>query len=339
MPWVVPEPRTALAGVALVALAACSSPSAAAPHLAVSPPARPTASAATTTSPSPSPEPSYPPYYIESLRKLSHPGGAIQVGAQMFRGAGFTKSQMSWPSQGQVMTGTISMPDGAGPFPVVIVNHGHIPATRYWVGQDSGIFGDPMSAHGFISLAPNYPGYAGSGQLDPVYPSIIGEAIANMDLISSLSSLPQADVRRVAMIGHSNGGGVGLLIAVIDPRVRALALFAPVSSDMADNARKWWQGSSRGAAPDPDAAPAAYAHISPRNYFSATTPPTLFLQGTRDQDIPAAWTNTTLSALQARGVDASVTWYPGALHDMVGSDLADADARAEAWIRQHLPAA
>ena len=68
-------------------------------------------------------------------------------------------------------------------------------------------------------------------------------------------------------------------------------------------------------------------------------PATLFLQGTADQDIPAAWTNATLGALKAKGVDTSVTWYPGALHDMVGANLADADARAEAWIRQHLPAA
>ena len=49
------------------------------------------------------------------------------------------------------MTGTISLPDGPGPFPVVVVNHGFIPPERYWIGQDSGIFGDPMASHGFIS--------------------------------------------------------------------------------------------------------------------------------------------------------------------------------------------
>jgi len=254
----------------------------------------------------------------------------------MFRGAGFTKSHATWSSQGQTMTGTISLPDGAGPFPVVIVNHGFIPANRYWIGQDSGIFGDPMASHGFIAIAPNYPGYSGSGQLDPVYPAIIAEAVADMDLINSLPSLPQADPGRIALIGHSNGGGVSLLLAVIEPRVRALALFAPVSSDMADNARKWWTDARRGAVPPPDAAAEIYKHISPRNYFSTTSPPTLFLQGTLDQDIPAAWTNATLQALQDKGVEASVTWYPGAQHDMIGADLADADARAEAWIRRHV---
>jgi dipeptidyl aminopeptidase/acylaminoacyl peptidase len=286
---------------------------------------------------SPTPDPNLPIFAIENLRTHAYPGGQIQVGAQMARGAGYTKSHMSWPSQGQTMTGTISMPDGPGPFPVVIVNHGHIPTSRYWIGQDSGIFGDPMASHGFISLAPNYPGYSGSGTLDPAYPSVIGEAVADIDMVSSLASLPQADTSRVAMIGHSNGGGVSLLISVIDKRVKAFALFAPISSDMADNARKWWNASdSRGGAPPPDAAPQIYAHISPRNYFTPSTPPMLFLQGTADQDIPADWTNATLAALQAKGVATSVQWYPGAQHDFGGSVLADADARAEAWIRQHI---
>lgn len=298
-------------------------------------PSLPPASAPGAT-PNVAPTPNLPPYYIESLRRSPHPGGRVQVGAQMLRGSGFIKSQVSWPSEGQVMTGTISLPDGAGPFPVVIVNHGHIPMNRYWVGQDSGIFGDPMAAHGFISIAPNYPGYAGSGTLDPAYPDVVAEAVADLDLVSSLATLSRADPRRVAMIGHSNGGGVSMLVAVVDPRVTALALFAPISSDMAENARKWWTGPSRGAAPDPAVSPEPYAHISPRNFFTSASPPTIFLQGTRDQDIPADWTNATLGALHAQGVDSSVTWYPGALHDLAGANLADADARAEAWIREHL---
>ena len=213
-----------------------------------------------------------PAYYIESLRARTFPGGPIQLGTQMSRGAGYTKSHVTWPSQGQTMTGTISMPDGPGPFPVVIVNHGFIPTSRYWIGQDSGIFGDPMASHGFISIAPNYPGYSGSGTLDPAYPSVVGEAVADLDLVSSLATLPQADTGRVAMMGHSNGGGVSLLISVIDKRVKAFALFAPISSDMADNARKWWNAdATRGAAPDPNVAPDVYRSISPRNYFVAST--------------------------------------------------------------------
>ena len=179
--------RLVLALAALVCLAGCavgSNPSATAPKAATSATASASPSAGA-ASPSPTPDPNLPAYYIENLRARAFPGGPLQVGTQMSRGAGYTKSHVTWPSQGQTMTGTISMPDGPGPFPVVIVNHGHIPTSRYWVGQDSGIFGDPMAGHGFISIAPNYPGYSGSGTLDPAYPSIIGEAVADMDLVSS----------------------------------------------------------------------------------------------------------------------------------------------------------
>src|SRR3989442_14907372 len=145
----------------------------------------------TRTTPTPAPTPPLPPYFIESLRARAYPGGNLQIGQLMFRGAGFSKYQMSWPSGGQTMTGTISLPDGAGPFPVVVVNHGFIPPERYWIGQDSGIFGDPMAAHGFISVAPNWPGYSGSGPAPGDLPQIVGQLVTAPDLVSSLSSLPQ----------------------------------------------------------------------------------------------------------------------------------------------------
>src|SRR5438105_617400 len=286
---------------------------------------------------SPAPETRLPPYYIESLRERKPQGGAIDIGAQMFRGDGFTKYEMSWPSAGRRMTGTISLPDGAGPFPVVVVVHGYIPASRYWVGQDSGIFGDPMAGRGFISVAPNYPGYSGSDPAPPDLPNLVAITVSVMDLVSSLASLKQADPTRVGFIGHSNGGGVGLLALVTDYRIRAFALFAPVSSDMRDNARKWWlNNGSAGPLGNPDQNPNGYAHISPRGYFVAGMAPVLFLQGTSDEDIPADWTNGTIASLQAARIKTSVTWFPGAHHDLVGSDLAAADALAEAWIREAL---
>jgi dipeptidyl aminopeptidase/acylaminoacyl peptidase len=317
---------TACSGGAQPRAAAASKPSAVA--------AEPAPSAA----PAPAPTPALPAYAIESLRARGYPGGKLEIGQEMFRGAGFTKSEMRWPSGGQTMTGTISLPDGQGPFPVVVVNHGFIPPERYWVGQDSGIFGDPMAAHGFISVAPNWPGYAGSGPGDPALPPIVQQTVVMLDLVSSLRSLPQADPSRVALVGHSNGGGISLIAMVVDPRIRAIVLHGPVSSDMADNARKWWLTTPGGPGPigSPDANPDGYAHLSPRNYFTTGQPPVLVIQGTSDHTIPAAWTDATIAAFQSKQIESKLSLYPGADHDFVGTNLSSAVAEQEAWIRHAL---
>jgi dipeptidyl aminopeptidase/acylaminoacyl peptidase len=330
--------RSRLAATAtLVLLAGCQQAAPAAHSATPTPSATPAAASTPNAQPTPVPTPPLPAYYIESLRARPHMQSTLSTGAVMFRGAGFTKYEMSWQSGGQVMTGTISLPDGPGPFPVVVVNHGFIPPSRYWVGQDSGIFGDPMAAHGFVSVAPDYPDHAGSGPGDKSVDSMSATVMTVMDLISALATVPQVDLNRIGVMGHSNGGGVSLMLMVTDPRVKVAALFAPVSSLTADNARKWWLASgAQGPMGTPEQNPEGYMHASPRNYFSASTPPAIFLQGTLDEDIPAEWTTGTRDALAAKSVKTDLVWFPGAHHDLVGADLQRADQLAEAWVRSGL---
>ena len=328
-----------LTGLVLVvlAVAACSSGQTAGQPRPNSTPAT-AASPAATPKPAPAavPTPPLPPYAIESLRARAYPGGQLTLGDVMFRGAGFTKYHMTWPSNGQTMTGTISLPDGPGPFPIVVVNHGFIPPDRYWIGQDSGIFGDPMAAHGFISVAPNWPGYAGSGPAPADLPQIVGQVVSALDLVSSVSAMPQADRSRIAFVGHSNGGGISEIAMVVDPRVKAVVLQAPVSTDMADNAHKWWlaRPESLAGLSTPEANPDGYRHLSPRNYLAAGQPPVLIVQGTVDHTIPAEWTNATYAALQQAGVDSRLMWIEGGDHDLVGANLASAVSAQETWIRR-----
>jgi dipeptidyl aminopeptidase/acylaminoacyl peptidase len=166
----------------------------------------------------------------------------------------------------------------------------------------------------------------------------VQEVVATLDLVSSLTSVPRADMTRIAMVGHSNGGGISEIAMVVDPRIRAVVLHGPVSSDMADNARKWWMSSPAGTGPvgSPDTNPDGYAHLSPRNYFAAGEPPTLIIQGTNDQEIPTAWSQATLAALQAKAIESKLSWYPGAMHDFAGANLSAAVTEQENWIRHAL---
>jgi dipeptidyl aminopeptidase/acylaminoacyl peptidase len=257
----------------------------------------------------------------------------LTVGAFLGSGSGYVKRAVTWSSMGSTMTGVLDIPNGPGPFAVVIVNHGYIPESQYYVGEDSAKYADPLAAAGFVTVSPDYPGYAGSGPAPAELPSIIGQAIAGMDLITALATVPQADTHRIAAIGHSNGGGVALILAAADDRVRAAVLYAPVSSNMLDNARRLWGDSHAiGQLPDPflDATP--YLLMSPRFHLPRSGPPTLIMQGTRDDNIPAPWTEATTAALQEAGIRTQFVSFTGAAHNFVGSDLIRANHLAIDWL-------
>lgn len=293
-----------------------------------------------TAAPAPAPTPTpLPPYAIQALRARGYPGGPLTVGPVLASGTGFTKHDLTWVSEGQTMTGTIDIPDGTGPHPVAIVEHGFIPATTYWVGQDAAIFGDPMASQGYLVAMPNWPGYAGSQPGPADVPSMVGELITMLDLVTSLgASVPQADTGRLACVGHSNGSGICMLAMVVDPRFRAVVLHGPVSSDMADNARKWWDNSPAqiAAIGTPDQNPTGYQLLSPRNYFASGQPPVLIIHGTADTTCPLDWAQATLQALQTAGVTAQMVQFPGAEHDFAGQDLQQAVADQTAWITRAL---
>lgn len=279
-----------------------------------------------------------PPYAIAALRRRPHAHGAITVGTPMESGPGYAKYNVTWTSGGNTMTGVLDIPSGSGTFPVVIVNHGYAPVSQYYLGEDTAKYADPMASAGFLTISPAYPGYLGSGPGAPGVPSIVAEAISDIDLISELPTLPQADPTRVAVAGHSNGGGVAEVLMTADTRVHAAVLYAPVSSDFADNARKWWARASGGSGglPSPDVDPSMYRVMSPRPWFAAETPPTLVMQGTNDEQIPAEWTAATVQALQAAGARTQFVSFPGAAHIFDDGDLDRANSLAIDWLRAAL---
>lgn len=318
----------ALAGLVAAATAACAT----APARTPQPSPAPTRAGAATAAPSAA---ALPPYAIDSLRRRPHASGRITIGEAIGPGPGYAKYHVSWISNGETMTGVLDIPSGGGRFAVVLVNHGYAPVSQYYEGLDTAPYADPMAEAGFLTISPSYPGYLGSGPGTTGVPPIVAEAISDLDLIGELSTLPQADPTRVAVAGHSNGGGVAEILMAADPGLRAAVLYAPVSSDMADNASKWWVRTpgGTGGVPDPAADPVAYHLMSPRPWFDSGTAPALIMQGTSDSEIPADWTAATVQALQSAGAQVRFVSFPGAGHIFGGADLGHANSLAIDWLR------
>ena len=159
----------------------------------------------------------------------------------------FTRYYITYPSDDLLISGMMAVPKGQGPFPVIILNHGYIAPSQYWIGADTYDASTYLASRGFLTISPDFRGWGRSDTGENVFRS--GLAIDVMNLISSLPSLPQADPDRVGIWGHSMGGGAVSWTMAVDPRVKASLLYAPVSADASDRRRFGGSGPPAAATP------------------------------------------------------------------------------------------
>lgn len=262
---------------------------------------------------------------IEALRARSYPGGPITIVRTLETTPAFTRTLIAYPSDGLRITGIMNIPSGAGPFPVLILNHGYVtpPSVSGTYLRD---YADYYASHGYITISPDYRGYGGSD--DGENPFRIGYAIDVLNLVSSVQALPQADANRIGMWGHSMGGGISTYVMVIDPRVKAFVLYGAMSADAAENwrhIRAMWDRSgpdewARLVGGTPDELPEVYARLSPIHYLEYVRAPVSIHHGEADDQVPPAWSADLARRLQEVGVPVEYYSYPGASHTFRGDD-------------------
>jgi dipeptidyl aminopeptidase/acylaminoacyl peptidase len=252
-----------------------------------------------------------------------YPGGTIEITHHITQTETFAKYLIRYPSDDLTITAMMNVPEGDGPFPVVILNHGYIAPSRFWSGADTWRAADHLASHGYLTISPDFRGWGGSDEGDNFFRT--GLVIDVLNLVSSLPSLSQADVQRVAMWGHSMGGGVTTKAIVIDPRIKAAVLYGPVSSDDRDVMRRW--GGSRGGGQDEMLARAyreasrddAFLYLtSPANFFELVSAPVQIHQGAADRTTPPKWAEAIRDGLQAAAKPVEYFSYAGQGHAFEG---------------------
>jgi acetyl esterase/lipase len=105
--------------------------------------------------------------------------------------------------------GELRLPDGEGPFPVVIVIHGGCWLAEYDLGYISA-FADALTAAGMATWSLEYRRVGNEGGGWPGTLEDVGEAA---DYLIELAIDHQLDLERVVAVGHSAGGHLGLWLA------------------------------------------------------------------------------------------------------------------------------
>jgi len=116
-------------------------------------------------------------------------------------------------------------PEGNGPFPAVVYSHGQVANPQMLKQAQEGGWKrtcQRLAADGFVAFVPIREFY--SDRKPPQVPSNRNEL---SQIVEHVKSLPDVDPSRVALMGHSRGGLLTLMVGVERKDLKALVITAP----------------------------------------------------------------------------------------------------------------
>ncbi|NHC15299.1 alpha/beta hydrolase family protein [Motilibacter deserti] len=325
------------------ASAASPAPVTSAPAAPVTPSTSPSAAAAPGATRTPRPNP----VSIPALMEKEYDGRGLKLGRVLDRNSAYTRYYVTYKSGKLTISGILNVPRGRGPFPALVLAHGHIDTDIYVNGQGLRREQDYLAREGYVVLHTDYRNHASSSD-DPRNEVTLRlgytEDVVNAVLALKKSTLKSIDGERVGLLGRSMGGGVTLNTLVAQPGlVDAAVVFASVSSSTIDNFNRWTRQDGELAERildrygTPKQSPEFWRGVSPRTYFDRVTEPLLIHHGTSDSTCPIRWSRTTRDALERRGKDVRMYEYEGEEHAF-GPDWPLSMRRTVAFFDRHLAA-
>jgi dipeptidyl aminopeptidase/acylaminoacyl peptidase len=269
----------------------------------------------------PAPEP----VSLPAFAQRDFQGSDFTVGRVLADTEAYTRYYVTYKSGELTISGIMNVPKGEGPFPLLLLNHGHIDTSVYTNGRGLKREQDYLARRGYVVVHSDYRGHADSDpdpNVDRRFRLSYAEDVINAILAIRAAELPYIDAERVGMLGHSMGGGVAWRIAVARPDlVDAFVQFAPVSADERDNFDKWVRRRAEVAQAilaehgSPDSNPEFWDNISPLTFFGAVRVPIMIHHGTADESVPLAWSERAAGELEALNKDVTLYVYPGEPHE------------------------
>lgn len=279
-------------------------------------------------------------YTFENLKNTAFQKSQITLGEKIGESEN-SLSQMFYfnapktPSEPptEKVSGLVNTPKSPGTYPVIVMFRGFAPQENYFSGIGTEASAQVFANSGLITLAPDFLGFGQSA-------SSSGEAFENrfqtyttaLTLLSSLENLNnaleasysgqiKADLGRVGLWGHSNGGQIALTVLEISGADYPTVLWAPVTkpfpysvlyyTDEADDRGKILRKLLAELEKDYDV-----EKFSLTNYISWIKAPLEIHQGTADVEVPVWWSDEFVSNLKKQNLDVRYFTYPGADHNL-----------------------
>ncbi len=279
--------------------------------------------------------------FVERLRERSYGEGEFRVERVLNVTRAFTRTLISFESDGLRVYGFMNTPRGVGPFSVVLVLHGYVNPSTYRTPYGyTQRYADALAREGFLVIHPDYRGH-GLSEGETVGGNNlfrVGYAVDVLNLIAHVKRLPNARTGAIGLFGHSMGGGIAQRVMVISPDVRAVVLYGSMNGDERLNVDRI-RTVFRPGVPDlpEDAVPLElWDRISPATYFDQITAAVEIHHGVRDVQVPVEWSRALHRRLLALNKVSALYEYPRGGHTLRGADEALMMRRVAAFFNRHL---
>lgn len=278
-------------------------------------------------------------YTIDSLSTKKFTASSIEIGDELKDEKDFTSRIFYFydngPStnsgQAKKVSGLVNLPKKDGTYPIIVMYRGYIDRETYKTGDGTRRAGEVFAKNGFITVAPDFLGY---GQSDMPSESPLEErfqtyttAITMLDSVSNINSAfgkiginVRMDATKVGIWGHSNGGQIALTVLEETGSKVPTVLWAPVSkpfpysilyyTDDIDDHGKMLRKVIADFERDYDS-----EKYSLTNYLDNINAPIQLHQGSGDEAVPIAWSDSLVKSLKDKGKDVSYFTYPGDDHN------------------------
>jgi dienelactone hydrolase len=236
------------------------------------------------------------------------------------------------------------LPEGDGPFPVVVTVHGGPESQwRPWYSSGFGAFTQHLVARGYAVAAPNVRGSSGYGKrfehLDDVEKRL--DSVADLaSLHAWLAARPEIDESRAVVYGRSYGGYMVLAALAFQPQLWAAGIeFVGIS-----NLRTFLENTSdyRRAAREreygPLSDPELLERLSPWSRLDAIRAPLFIEHGRNDPRVPVSESEAIHAELVRRGVRCELVIYEDEGHMVEKlANRVDVFERAVVFLDEVLP--
>jgi dienelactone hydrolase len=83
---------------------------------------------------------------------MEYDGGGLKLGEVLDETSSYTRYFVTYRSSGLTISGVMNVPNGDGPFPALVLNHGYIDPDVYTNGRGLRREQDYLARHGYVVL-------------------------------------------------------------------------------------------------------------------------------------------------------------------------------------------